>query len=85
MTDLFLLKLISELLSPDKPTADEIGVAKKILKEMIEVKKMEHIDYTRDARHCNICKGYDCHTQDCPNNKSALDFEAQQAQKELLP
>ena len=36
MTDIFLLKLISELLSSDKPTADEIGVCKKIVKEMIE-------------------------------------------------
>ena len=35
MNHLFLLKLIAELLSSDKPTADEIGVAKKILKEMI--------------------------------------------------
>ena len=36
MNHLFLLKLIAELLSSDKPTADEIGVAKKIIKEMIE-------------------------------------------------
>lgn len=36
MNNLFLLKLIAELLSSDKPTPDEIGVAKKILREMIE-------------------------------------------------
>ena len=35
MTDLFLLKLIAELLEGDKPTQDEIGCVKKILKEMI--------------------------------------------------
>ena len=32
----FLLKLVFELLEGDNPTAEEIGCAKKILKEMID-------------------------------------------------
>ena len=39
MTDLFLLKLIAELLEGENPTKDEIKVAKKVLKEMIEENK----------------------------------------------
>lgn len=68
MNHLFLLKLISELLSSDKPTADEIGVAKKILKEMIE-------DCQPVITNKKITLGM------VPSN---LDPIAEQARKELL-
>ena len=71
MTDPFLLKLIVELLEGDNPTKDEIGCAKKILKEMIE--EME-----KKPKLFNVPTEYE------QVAKTLLDSEAETARKELL-
>ena len=76
MTDLFLLKLIAELLSSDKPTADEIGVVKKVVKEMIdeyEPKKQLANQYIPPSWKIANPNPLD----------NALDDEASQAKQEL--
>ena len=68
MNHLFLLKLIAELLSSDKPTADEIGVVKKVIKEMIEENEPQ--------------KQQNYYTSTLPIDKN-LDLDAQKAKQEL--
>lgn len=74
MNHLFFLKLIAELLDDEKPTSDEIKVAKKILKEMIEspIREMEQVD----KESLRIMDIYGHHP--------LSDKDAEQARKELL-
>lgn len=75
MNQLFLLKLVAEMLEGDEPTQDRIYCARKIIDNMIadyDLKKEVSFD-----DHLTHVKVYS-------ENKSFLDAEAQQAKQDLL-